>query len=42
MFLRCRLASTDPRFSKYPTLPVRSCSGYRAERDSGPESKRDD
>jgi len=42
MFLLCRLASTDPRFAKYPTLPVLSCSGYRADPDSGPESKRDD
>ena len=27
-FYRCRLADTDPRFARYPVLPVRSCSGY--------------
>jgi len=27
-FSRCRLADTDPRFVRYPVLPVRSCSGY--------------
>ena len=28
IFYRCRLADTDPRFVRYPALPVRSCSGY--------------
>jgi hypothetical protein len=28
-FLRCRLADTDPRFDKYPRLPVLACDGYR-------------
>jgi hypothetical protein len=28
IFYRCRLAETDPRFVRYPVLPVRSCSGY--------------
>lgn len=39
-FLRCAKAGEDPRFPKYPPLPVRRCSGYvrsdsaaRAERD---------
>ena len=27
-FLLCRLAATDPRFPKYPPLPVRSCPGF--------------
>ena len=27
-FYLCGRALTDPRFSKYPPLPVRSCSGY--------------
>jgi hypothetical protein len=27
-FLRCQLSFTDPRFAKYPRLPVRICSGY--------------
>jgi hypothetical protein len=28
VFLRCQLALTDPRFPKYPRLPVLECSGY--------------
>ena len=28
-FLRCRLADTDPRFDKYPRLPVVACAGFR-------------
>ena len=28
-FLLCRLSFTDPRFAKYPQLPVVSCAGYR-------------
>ena len=28
-FLLCNLSQTDPRFSKYPRLPVLSCSGYQ-------------
>lgn len=28
-FLRCELSLTDPRFPKYPRLPVLACDGYR-------------
>ena len=28
-FLLCRLSFTDPRFEKYPRLPVVACTGYR-------------
>jgi len=28
-FYLCRLSLTDPRFSKYPTLPVLACEGYQ-------------
>ena len=28
-FLLCGLAATDPRFPKYPRLPVVSCAGYK-------------
>jgi hypothetical protein len=28
-FYLCRLAATDPRFRKYPVLPVRICTGYQ-------------
>ena len=29
VFVRCGLAATDPRFPKYPPLPVAACAGYR-------------
>jgi hypothetical protein len=29
VFFLCRLSVTDPRFSRYPRLPVVSCPGYR-------------
>lgn len=28
VFLRCALAETDPRFPRYPRLPIISCRGY--------------
>jgi len=28
VFYLCMLSATDPRFPKYPTLPVITCSGY--------------
>jgi hypothetical protein len=28
VFLLCELSKTDPRFPKYPRLPVLSCTGY--------------
>jgi len=30
-FYLCRLSETDPRFAKYPPLPVIRCSGYEVE-----------
>jgi len=33
-FSRCLRADEDPRFMRYPPLPVRECSGY-AERAEG-------
>jgi len=29
MFYLCGLSKTNPRFPKYPRLPVHSCSGYK-------------
>jgi len=29
-FTLCRLSFTDPRFAKYPPLPVVVCSGYHS------------
>ena len=28
VFYMCQLADTDPRFAKYPRLPVIRCAGY--------------
>lgn len=28
VFLMCELSKTDPRFRKYPPLPVMRCPGY--------------
>ena len=28
-FLLCRLSLTDPRFPKYPPLPVLQCAGFK-------------
>ena len=29
-FYLCQLSFVDPRFARYPALPVLVCSGYRA------------
>lgn len=39
-FYMCGLAATDPRFVKYPALPVRSCDGYEDEEPSRPGGER--
>jgi hypothetical protein len=28
VFYRCGLSDVDPRFPRYPTLPVLGCAGY--------------
>jgi hypothetical protein len=28
IFILCKLSFEDPRFAKYPRLPVLACSGY--------------
>jgi hypothetical protein len=28
-FLLCQLSATDPRFPKYPRLPVLQCAGFK-------------
>lgn len=28
VFVMCARAATDPKFRKYPPLPVRACEGY--------------
>jgi len=37
-FYLCRLANSDPRFVKYPALPVLECSGYDGRAGSGPSA----
>jgi hypothetical protein len=32
-FYLCRLSETDPRFPKYPRLPVVRCMGYERKAD---------
>ena len=32
VFVRCGLAATDPRFPRYPSLPVMACVGYKPQR----------
>jgi hypothetical protein len=36
-FYLCRLSFADPRFPRYPTIPVLSCSGF-SPADPGPPS----
>lgn len=31
VFVRCRRSDDDPRFPRYPPLPVRACQGYEPE-----------
>jgi hypothetical protein len=31
VFYRCARAESDPRFVRYPPLPVLTCPGYEAE-----------
>jgi hypothetical protein len=47
VFSRCLLHDSDPRFPKYPRLPVTQCSGFAAQAaaqsrtcKSGSESKK--
>jgi len=35
VFFMCQLASTDPRFPKYPRLPVLSCPGHESGTPNG-------
>jgi hypothetical protein len=37
MFRLCERSTTDPRFPRYPNLPVVRCSGY--ERAEGPPDR---
>ncbi len=36
VFVRCGLARADPRFPRYPSLPVLDCPGYSRSDDPDP------
>jgi hypothetical protein len=36
-FLRCALSERDPRFAKYPRLPVRTCPGHASRNERDPQ-----
>jgi len=33
-FVMCQLSSSDPKFPKYPRLPVLTCNGYKSQASS--------
>ena len=35
-FVRCARAEDDPRYPKYPSLPVLTCAGYAPESRTPP------
>jgi hypothetical protein len=37
-FYLCRLSEADPRFRRYPVLPVRSCVGFESQKRDCTES----
>jgi hypothetical protein len=37
VFWQCLRAREDPRFPRYPRLPVRACDGFEPARDTAPE-----
>jgi len=39
VFYRCTLADTDPRFRRYPVLPVVQCAGYERNLPAPPALK---
>jgi len=40
-FWLCSLAAVDPRFEKYPRLPVLACPGYEVKPEGGPAQEED-
>ena len=42
IYWRCALAETDPRFDRYPRLPVTSCAGYTPREAGAQAPKHDD
>ena len=42
VFYRCLRAETDPRFVRYPPLPVLQCPGYERRDRAEPQRDRDE
>jgi hypothetical protein len=40
VFYMCQLAETNPRFSRYPPLPVLKCKGYEAQAETPPPAQK--
>jgi len=40
VFYQCLLAATDPRFRKYPPLPVLQCVGYEKQEGGAEQTDR--
>jgi hypothetical protein len=40
VFWLCRRSATDPRFPRYPSLPVLTCSGFEPGPAEAPDSER--
>lgn len=39
LYLRCVRSAEDPRFPKYPPLPVRTCPGYQPTPGGAPPTR---
>ncbi len=37
VFFRCARADTDPRFLRYPPIPVRACAGFEPMPEEAPD-----
>ena len=37
-FYLCRLAESNPRYARYPRLPVLRCAGYETAEETGDEA----
>jgi hypothetical protein len=41
-FWRCARADSDPRFLRYPPLPVRACPGFAPREEDADGARRED
>jgi hypothetical protein len=42
VFRLCERSGTDPRYARYPRLPVLACPGYEHAGDDAPAERRND